>query len=254
MTTTVIGYARVSTEEQATSGLSLAAQRERITAYCVARGWELADIVVDAGVSAKTLDRPGMAKVRRLMDERLVDGVVAVKLDRLTRSVPDLHALLRASERTGVALVSVTENMDTSTAAGKLMVTMLGAMAEWEREVISERTTAALRVKRTRGERVSRYAPLGEESGERGAQEREALAAVREMLTEHVGLTLRAIAGQLAARGHRNRAGNLYHASAVKRMVDRLMGEHPELRERAAVVHDGGRRTRLAEVLMEAAA
>jgi site-specific DNA recombinase len=252
MATTVIGYARVSTEEQAASGLSLQAQRERIEAYCVARGWHLADIVTDAGASARTLDRAGMRKVRRLMDEGLVDGVVALKLDRLTRSVADLHELLRTSERTGVALVSVTENMDTGTAAGKLMVTMLGAMAEWEREVISERTSAALKVKRSRGERVSRYAAIGAEDGARGHEERAALDELRTLMAGR-GLTLRAMSAALAERGHRNRAGKPYHASAVKRMVERLMERHPELRMTAEEHEHDARRDRLAAVLKEAA-
>ena len=76
MSTTVIGYVRVSSEEQAASGLSLEAQRERIRAYCVARGWELADIVTDAGWSAGTLERPGMELVQRLMREKLVDAEI----------------------------------------------------------------------------------------------------------------------------------------------------------------------------------
>ena len=117
--TTVVGYVRVSTDEQAASGLSLDSQRERIRAYCHARGWVLADIVTDAGWSASTLERPGMATVRTLMRTQLVDAVVAVKLDRLTRSVRDLHTLLQLSSDSGVGLVSVTENLDTGSAAGR---------------------------------------------------------------------------------------------------------------------------------------
>jgi DNA invertase Pin-like site-specific DNA recombinase len=232
MAYTVIGYIRVSSEEQAASGLSLESQRERIRAYCHARGWELAEIVTDAGWSARTLERPGMDSVLRLVRERLVDAVVAVKLDRLTRSVRDLHELLRLSAEHGVGMVSVTENMDTASAAGRLMLTMLGAMAEWEREVISERTVAALAVKRARGERISRYAMIGHENGTRGEHEREALEAIREMLTASDALSLRSMASQLAARGLVNRAGKPYHASAVSRMVSRIVQESPHL-ERA---------------------
>jgi len=230
MTTTVIGYVRVSSEEQATSGLGLEAQRERIRAYCHARGWELVDIVTDAGWSASTLERPAMNAVRQLMRERLVDAVVALKLDRLTRSVRDLHALLQLSSDTGVGLVSVTENMDTTSAAGRLMLNMLAAMAEWEREVIAERTVAALAVKKARGERVSRYATMGHEDGARGEHEREALGIVHAMLAAG-SPSLRSIANALAERGYRNRAGKPYHASAVSRMVARIVAAHPELHE-----------------------
>lgn len=230
------------------------AQRERIRAYCVARGWELADIVTDAGWSASTLERPGMELVRKLMAEKLVDAVVAVKLDRLTRSVRDLHELLSLSTDTGVGLVSVTENMDTTSAAGRLMLNMLAAMAEWEREVIAERTVAALAVKKARGERVSRYASIGQEDGARGEHERAALELVHGILVAG-GASLRAIAGQLAEHGYRNRAGKPYHASAVARMVERIMEAHPELAERAPERAElDQRRERIAAVLSGVAA
>lgn len=246
MSSTVIGYARVSTEEQAASGLSIEAQRERIRAYCVARGWELADVIVDAGQSAKCLDRPGMAKVLRLMRERLVDGIVALKLDRLTRSVRDLHELLRTSDESKVALVSVTENLDTSSAGGRLMLNVLAAMAEWEREVIAERTSAALRVKRDRGERVSFHATMGTVEGERGREEREAIEYVRQR-TATGQVPLRTLAAELASQGLVNRAGRPYHPSAIRRMI----GDAATPAARA----DDGRRMRLAAALaMEVAA
>ena len=251
--TVVLGYVRVSTDEQAASGLGLDAQRERITAYCLARGWTLAAIVCDAGYSASTLKRPAMDNVRQLMRERVVDSVVVLKLDRLTRSVRDLHALLQLSQESGVGLVSVTEALDTNTAAGRLMVTMLGAMAEWEREVISERTVAALAVKRARGERISRYARMGEELGQQGADERAAIVVVRETL-ERGHASLRALGRELAARGLFNRAGRTYQPSAMKRMVDRVVALHPAL---AAVVKDHtaeARAKRVAEVTTKVAA
>lgn len=253
MVTTVIGYVRVSTEEQAAGGLSIESQRQRIAAYCTARGWHLADIVTDAGWSAATLERPGMAKVRRLMAERLVEAVVAVKLDRLTRSVRDLHELLRLSNDSGVGLVSVTENMDTGSAAGRLMVNMLAAMAEWERETISERTVAALAVKRARGERVSRFAPIGAEQGERGERERATLRIVEELMAG--GRSLRTISAQLAERGHRNRAGQPYHPSTVKRMVKLVVDSHPELAPPTRVKSDESeRRGRIASIIEGVAA
>lgn len=244
MSHTVIGYARVSTDEQAASGLSIEAQRARIRAYCEARGWTLADVVIDAGFSASTLERPGMAKVRKLMAERLVDGVVSLKLDRLTRSVRDLHQLLKASADTGVALVSVTENLDTSSAAGRLMVTMLGAMAEWEREVIAERTVSALAAKRARGERVSRFPELGTEAGARGEDERAAMDVVESELERDPRASLRTLARLLAERGHVNRSGSPYHPSGVRRMVERVRERNPQLAARPSSATDDADRTR----------
>jgi len=227
-TTTAIGYVRVSSDEQVASGLGLDSQRQRIEAYCLARGWNLADTVTDAGVSARTLNRPGMDIVRRLMTERLVDVVVALKLDRLTRSVRDLHQLLQLSNDTGVGLVSVSENMDTTSAAGRLMVNMLAAMAEWEREVISERTIAALAVKKARGERISRYLPMGREAEPRGAVERETLAVVAELLAGPP-MTQRGMSATLASRGYLARSGRPYCCSSIIRMIARTIEDHPQL-------------------------
>ena len=252
--TTVIGYVRVSSEEQATSGLSIDSQRERIRAYCHARGWELADIVTDAGWSASTLERPGMDTVRTLMRQQLVDAVVSVKLDRLTRSVRDLHALLQLSQETHVGLVSVTENLDTTSAAGRLMVNVLGAMAEWERETIAERTVAALAVKRQRGERVSRFPSIGQEEGERGADERAALDMVRQQLERNRTASLRGIARVLDDNGYRNRAGRKYHASAVQRMVRRIVATHPHLNRTTVATVAADRVRRIAAVVSGVAA
>ena len=175
-------------------------------------------------------------------------------MDRLTRSVRDLHELLRLSAEHGVGMVSVTENMDTTSAAGRLMLNMLAAMAEWEREVIAERTVAALAVKKARGERVSRFTSIGHEEGERGEHEREALELVHGIIASG-GASLRSIAGQLADRGYTNRAGKPYHASAIRRMVDRIMEMHPELREREHErAGDAERAGRIAAVVAEMAA
>ena len=90
----LIGYTRVSSEEQVREGVSLSAQRERIESYVRLYGGELIDVVVDAGVSAKTLRRPGLERVLQQLDEGDADGVVVAKLDRLTRSVRDLGDLV----------------------------------------------------------------------------------------------------------------------------------------------------------------
>ena len=88
-----VGYVRVSTDEQARSGLSIQAQRERLAAWATAFGYTLVDIVADEGASAKSLDRPGMQRILRMVERREVDGIVAAKLDRLTRSTRDLGDL-----------------------------------------------------------------------------------------------------------------------------------------------------------------
>jgi len=102
-----VGDVRVSTDKQADRGVSLEAQAEKIRAMAVVHNAELIGIIVDGGESAKSLNRPGMARLLALVDAGEVQAVIIAKLDRLTRSVKDLCTLLERFERRGVALVSV---------------------------------------------------------------------------------------------------------------------------------------------------
>lgn len=150
----VIGYVRVSTDKQASRGVSLDAQADKIRAMAVVHNAELIDIIVDGGESAKSLQRPGMERLLALVDGKKVHSVIFAKLDRLTRSVKDLCELLERFERRGVALISVAESLDTSSAAGRLVLNIMTAVSQWEREAIGERTGDAMDHKRTNGERV----------------------------------------------------------------------------------------------------
>lgn len=156
----VVGYARVSTDRQAERGVSLEAQVEKIRAMAVVHGGDLVDIIIDAGESAKSLNRPGMVRLQALVDDGRVDGVIIAKLDRLTRSVKDLAELLRRFQRRGVALVSVAESLDTGSAAGRLVLNIMTAVSQWEREAIGERTQTALLHKKAHG-RVYNHVPYG---------------------------------------------------------------------------------------------
>ena len=229
-TTLAIGYIRVSTEEQ---HLSMDAQRERVSAYCLARGWRLAGVVEDHGQSGKSLDRPGMRRVMAMMEARAVDAVVVLKLDRLTRSTPDLHTLLAVAERTRTSLVSVCETIDTGSAAGRLMLNVMTAVAEWEREAIAERTAAALRVKRQRGERVGRHAAIGSGVGEgaRADAEAHALRVLRTaVVSGSVACNLRPLSQWLVAQGCVSRTGRPYAPSVVRTMLERLAEQHADVR------------------------
>jgi site-specific DNA recombinase len=149
-----IGYVRVSTEKQADFGVSLDAQAEKVRAMAVVQGAELVDVIVDAGESAKSLNRPGMVRLMALVNSGAVDTVIIAKLDRLTRSVADLAELLKRFERRGVSLVSVADSLDTRSAAGRLVLNIMVSVSQWEREAIGERTRDAMRHKRANGERV----------------------------------------------------------------------------------------------------
>ena len=156
-----IGYIRVSSEEQTESGLSIEAQEAKIRAYCTLHDLELDRILRD-DQSAKNLKRPAIQELLGLVRARKAGAVLVVgKLDRLTRSVRDLCELIDTFARAKLELASVAEQLNTATAAGRMVVHMLGVIAQWERETIGERTSDAMAVKRARGERVSRHPPYG---------------------------------------------------------------------------------------------
>lgn len=131
-------YCRVSTEDQAREGVSLRAQQESMLAFCKSQGWSVADIYLDDGYSASKLDRPALGRLREDAASGRFEIVLVWRLDRLTRRVLDLHLLLGEwGERVGFR--SVTEVFDTTTASGRLFLTLVAAMAQWERENLVER-------------------------------------------------------------------------------------------------------------------
>ena len=209
-TALAIGYVRVSTDKQADRGVSLDAQAEKIRAMAVVQDVELIDVIVDAGESAKSLQRPGMAKLLALVDGGKVQTVIIAKLDRLTRSVGDLAELLKRFERRNVALVSVADSLDTRTAAGRLVLNIMVSVSQWEREAIGERTRDAMAHKRAGGFRVGNL-PYGYRVANDGATlapEPSEQAVLRLMRTWAAqGRTTRAIASGLNAQGLQTRRG-----------------------------------------------
>src|SRR5579863_6123869 len=109
--------------------------------------WNLTypEVIQDAGESAKSLQRPGIGNLLEQVRADRVERIVVAKLDRLTRNVRDLSDLVELFAKHGVALVSVGETLDTSTSAGRMVVNMLGVVAQWEREAIGERTATSSR-------------------------------------------------------------------------------------------------------------
>ena len=137
-------YTRVSTEDQAREGVSLSSQQERGKALLLSRDIRNPTVIEDAGYSAKNLKRPGVEKLFELMSHGLLAGICVWRLDRLTRSLKDLIRLIEEFDRHGVKLVSVTENLDTSTAVGRLFVSIIGSFGQYERESIGERVRTAM--------------------------------------------------------------------------------------------------------------
>jgi len=152
----IVGYTRVSTEEQAAEGVSLASQRTKIEAYGTVKDWQLTEVIEDAGVSARSLNRPGIARLIEMVERGEVQTVIVYKLDRLTRSVADLDRLVKLFDKKGVALVSLQESLDATTATGRLMMNLLASVSQWEREVVGERTHDAMQHLKAEGKVYSR--------------------------------------------------------------------------------------------------
>jgi DNA invertase Pin-like site-specific DNA recombinase len=183
----VIGYIRVSTEEQHSSGAGLAVQREQIVRECERRGWHLVDVVEDAGYSAKDLKRPGVQAALEVLRLRAADTLVVHKLDRLSRSLLDFSGVMATAQRQGWALLALDCAVDTSTPAGEAMANVLATFAQFERRLISQRTKDALAIKRAQGVRLGRPRSLPAELVERISEERRSgrtLAAIATGLNE----------------------------------------------------------------------
>src|SRR5262245_40055157 len=218
-----VAYVRVSTDQQADRGVSLEAQTAKVRAMATVKEAELLDVIVDAGESAKNLQRPGMARLLELVDRKAVDVVIIAKLDRLTRSVGDLAELLTRFKKRGVTLVSVADSLDTKSAAGRLVLNVMMSVAQWEREAVSERTRDALRLKQAKGERIGTV-PFGHQLGTDGrtlephAGEQRVLTMIREW--RDAGSSLRGIAVELNRQGLTTRRGgrwaHQYVASLLK--------------------------------------
>jgi DNA invertase Pin-like site-specific DNA recombinase len=216
------GYVRVSTDRQADLGISLEAQEAKIRAIATVRGDELSEVIVDGGESAKDLNRPGVQRLLELVENEKIDAVIVAKLDRLTRSVKDLSRMLELFEKRRVALISVAESLDTGSAAGRLVITIMGAVSQWEREAIGERTRDALRHKRSQGQRVGNIAfgfqlgPDGEHL-EQSPTEQAALQEIRNLRSQ--GHSMRRIAATLNHRAYRTRRGTPWRLESVARVL-----------------------------------
>ncbi|MFN5471903.1 MAG: recombinase family protein [Pseudanabaena sp.] len=219
--TKAIGYIRVSTQEQATQGYSLDAQTAKLKAYASLYDIELIDIVVDAGVSAKSLKREGLQRVLTTLDNGGADAVLIFKLDRLTRSVKDWNVLIE-KYFTNHALLSVSDQIDTRTAAGRLCLNVLMSVAQWERETIGERTSTALQYKKSQGQHIGSV-PYGYESIDKTLavveSEAAAIALIQEMREQ--GAKLQAIADELNAQNITSKRGGKWYPSSVKNVIER---------------------------------
>lgn len=221
---TAVAYLRVSTLLQATEGHSIDAQRARVEAYALAHGLDLVSVEVDAGASAGTLRRPGLDRALALLKAGKAQTLICYSLSRLTRSVRDLCELVDTYFRDGArSLVSLTENVDTSSAMGRGILAIIVAIGGIEREQAGERTAAVKSYQRNQNRFLGGDTPYGV-TVEGGAlvpveSEQSVIALARDLRAS--GLSYRAVASTLDERGIRARNGRAFLGAQIQRMTSR---------------------------------
>lgn len=220
---TAVAYIRVSTTDQAVEGVSLEAQKAKIKAWCMLNDYTLDGVFIDAGISGKRADnRPELQAA--LLACPKGGAVVVYSLSRLARSTADTLAIADQLQKKQVDLVSLSEKIDTTTAAGKMVFRMLAVLAEFERDQVSERTTMAMRHKKAAGERVGTI-QYGYSLGEDGVRlvenpsEQKVVRLVKQLRGEN--LTLQSIADKLTAKGYKPR-GKAWYPKTVSNILKQV--------------------------------
>lgn len=224
----VIGYIRVSTEDQAREGWSLSAQSEKIELYCKLHNLHLVEIISDEGISACNVKgRPGMMRLLEITTTARtsdVDAIVIVKLDRLFRNAAEALKYSESWRKRGVQLHSIHEGVQTDGAAGKMFFSLLAVFAEFERDQISERTIAGLDKRKSSGLKLGGEPQFGYTADENGylilsPGEQDVILKMRQY--RDAGLSYRNIANELNAENLRNRSGRPWNAVVVRNVLTR---------------------------------
>jgi len=217
--TKAIAYIRVSTDKQQDKGHSLLAQQEKIQAYASLYDLDIIDYVIETA-SAKNLEREELQGALAAIKSGKADALIVVKLDRLTRSVSDLGYLVE-TYFSKAGLLSVSEQIDTRSASGRLVLNVLASVSQWEREVIGERTRAVKQSMKANGLYNGGIVPYGK-SLENGLlvnnpQEQAIISRAKALRSE--GYTLRAIATMFSQEGLRTRKDTNFTHSLVANMA-----------------------------------
>ena len=158
----VVGYVRVSTDEQGSNGSSLKSQRQAIAEECERRGWALVRVEEDVQSAKSMRKRPGLQRALEAVEDDEASALVVAKLDRLSRSLIDFATLVERSRKRGWEIVVLDLAVDTTTPNGEAMAGMLAVFAQWERRLIGQRTREGLDIKRREGVKIGRPRSLPE--------------------------------------------------------------------------------------------
>jgi site-specific DNA recombinase len=211
-----VDYDRVSTDEQFKHGYSIDSQKESNKKFIESQNWTHVDTYVD-DASAKNLNRDDMQRLIKDAKERKFDVVVFYKLDRLVRSVSDLDKLLQIFDANNIAIRSVTEPFDTTTAMGRFLITLVAAIAQWERETISERVSVNMEKKARMGKWPGGQSPYGYKVVDKelaiNSEEELVIKKIFSMLKTYGFYT---VAKRLTELGYQTINGDPWHVDTVR--------------------------------------
>ncbi len=235
-------YIRVSTEEQVSEGYSISAQREKLKAFCVAQGWDDFKFYIEEGLSGKTTKRPKLNELFKHIEQGSIKTLLVYRLDRLTRSVRDLHKLLDELEKFKCTFKSATEVYDTSTAMGRMFITIVASIAQWESENLGERVRMGQIEKARQGE-WSAQPPYGfKKVDKRLVQVPERVAVLKEIIDKiESGYSFRKLANYLTHKQIKNVRSSQWHVGSLLTLLSNpaLYGAMRWREEIIADTHEG---------------
>ena len=217
-----IGYIRVSSAQQAQEGVSLEAQQAKIEQWCLANGYELVNVFKDEGISGKRMDtRQGLQDA--LATLKRGNAFVFYSMSRVARSTKDMLSIGELITKKKADMVSVIENFDTTTATGKMMFQMLAVLAEFERNLVGERTATVLQNKKANRQVYTNQTPYGFKAVngrlEQVKQEVKVVAEIQQARAK--GQTLQSIADSLNSRGIPTKTNKQWQPATIHLLLQR---------------------------------
>lgn len=216
-----VGYIRCSTPGQVKFGVSLEAQRDKVKTYAMLKDLDLIEVVEDAGISAKNMLRPGVQQVLNMVARHEVEAVIIYKLDRMFRSTVDALETTKFMDKHKVALHSISESLDTRSAMGQFFFTLVAALSELERRLISERTKTALAHKK-KSRKVYGQIPYGfKRVGNDLVEDDEEQSVIKLVLRlRRKGFSMADIANNLNSQQIKPKRGDVFHPMTIKGILN----------------------------------